>query len=118
MWGGLSLAAIPAAPGGDLRPACVARLRGVGVLTPVVTGRSKIGIFIVKRTGGTRTVLGVKQPKIKVRRARAARHGEAGPQPLRAQAALKPGKYLLTYRLLKGDKVTSVSKSIPLTVKR
>jgi len=31
---------------------------------------------------------------------------------------LKPGKYLLTYRLLRKDRVTTVSNSVPFTVKR
>ena len=50
---------------------CAASLIRPGTITlsPNVSGilgRQTIGIFVVRRTGGTRTVLGVKQPRIKV----------------------------------------------------
>jgi hypothetical protein len=88
------------------------------VLTPVVTGRSKIGIFIVKRSGATRTVLGVKQPRIKVVGKVPLGTAKQGRNRFALKKRLKPGKYLLTYRLLRGDEVTTVSESIPLTVRR
>jgi hypothetical protein len=67
VWGGLSLAKLPAAPAVTCDARCIAGLRDVGVLAPIVTGvGTKIGIFVVRRTGGTHKVLGVKQPTIKV----------------------------------------------------
>jgi hypothetical protein len=125
VWGGLSLSAVPAAPLVTCSVACrtaALHLTLVPTVTASPTGQ-KVGIFVVRRTGGTHTVLGVKQPRIKVvgrvplgatkrGRNRFAWDGKV------AGKRLKPGKYLLTYRLLRGAAVTSVSNSIPFTVTR
>src|SRR4029079_3892975 len=46
IWGGLSLPAIPVTPTVTCDTRCIAALVSAGTLTPLVTGRSKIGIFI------------------------------------------------------------------------
>jgi hypothetical protein len=120
LWGGISLAAIPEAPavsGGKVR---------ANVLLPTVTrpvAGLKIGIFVVRRTGGTKTVLGVEQPRIKVvgrvplGTAKTGRNRFNWDMRVNGKR-LTAGKYLLTYRLLRGEKVTSVSTSVPFTVRR
>ncbi|MDA0174523.1 hypothetical protein OJ998_35820 [Solirubrobacter taibaiensis] len=122
IWGNVSVAPVPAAPAVVCDLAC--RVRQVTTLSPtVVNARSKVGIFVVKRSGGTKTVLGVKQPKIKVIGRVPLGTAKQGKNRFNWNMKvdgkrLKPGKYLLTYRLLRGDKVTSTSASIPFTVKR
>ena len=68
LWGGLSLAVIPESSGVACSPRCEDAIRANRLIPTVTRSTSdlKIGIFIVKRLGGTRTVLGVKQPRIKV----------------------------------------------------
>jgi hypothetical protein len=126
VYGGLSLANIPAAPATSCGSTCVSSLnRGTLTLSPTVTkvisGQS-IGIFVVRRTGGTRTILGVKQPRIKVIGRVPLGKTKKGTNRFRWDLRvngkrLKPGRYLLTYRLLRGGAVTTTSDSIPFRVR-
>ena len=105
--------------------ACIARLRNAIAAPTIIrpAGGVQVGIFVVRRTGGTRTVLGVEQPKISVVGRVPLGKAKRGRNRFRwdgkvAGKRLKPGKYLLTYRLLRDEKVTTLSKSIPFTVRR
>jgi hypothetical protein len=120
LWGNLSLSAITAAPRVVCDAACVNSISN-SVLRPTISDPIpgvRVGIFIVRRTGGTRTVLGVKQPKIKVVGRVPLGKAKRGRNRFTLTKRLKPGKYLVTYRLLRDDRVTTVSKSVPLTIKR
>jgi len=130
VWGGLSLARAPVAPAPVVAcsPSCLATLQrsapGSPIrLTPIVTTsvkRQKIGIFVVRVTG-RRKLLGRSVARIRV----------IGRVPLGATVKgtnrfrwngkvegkrLRRGRYLLTYRALKRDRVISTSSSIRFTV--
>ena len=95
-------------------------------LTPTISLSpigQQVGIFVVRRTGGTHKVLGITEPRIKVigrvppgatRKGRNHLHWNGRVNGKR----LKPGRYLLTFRLLRDGQVTATSKSIPFRVRR
>ncbi len=125
IWGGMSMSAITAAPQVICDAACIARLRNAIAAPTIIrpAGGVQVGIFVVRRTGGTRTMLGVEQPKISVVGRVPLGKAKRGRNRFRwdgkvAGKRLKPGKYLLTYRLLRDEKVTTLSKSVPFTVRR
>ena len=123
VYGGLSLAnaAASTAPGIVCGSGCLAQLNGGTLLRPItlspqVTGKTKIGIFVVRVTG-KRKLLGRSAPRLRV----------VGKVPLGAARKgrnrfrwngkvngrrLKRGTYLLTYRSLKGTRITNTSGSI------
>jgi hypothetical protein len=119
VWGGLSLAVIPAAAAvssGTVRPTSL-----IATITRPVSNL-KLGIFVVRRTGGTKTVLGVKRPRMTVVGRVPLGAVKAGRNTFRWNGRvngkrLRPGQYLVTFRLLQGDAVTSLSDSIPFTVR-
>jgi hypothetical protein len=130
VWGGLSLARSPAAPAPVVAcsPSCIAKLKRATLtnpipLTPAVSTSSKgqtIGIFVARVTG-KRKLLGRSVARIRV----------VGRVPLGATVKganrfrwsgevagkrLRPGRYLLTYRALRRNRVLSTSRSIRFTV--
>jgi WD40-like Beta Propeller Repeat len=130
LWGGVALADQAAAPIIVCPRACVPPalsriLTPLLNLTPTIslspTGQ-KVGIFVVRRTGGTHRVLGVREPRIKVIGRVPLGHTRKGRNHLHWNGRvhgkrLKPGKYLLTFRLLRHGNVTATSKSIPFRVR-
>ena len=121
-WGGLSLAEIESTtvPKITCDASCLQSLStatsGTTILSPTLSSTSLIGIFVV-RVKGTRTVLGRRIPRIRpvgrvplglARKGRARIRWDGRV----AGKRLKPGTYLLTYRALEGDRVTTVSGSI------
>ena len=121
-WGGLSLAEIDSTtvPTITCTTSCLQTLStatsGTKILSPTLSSTSLIGIFVV-RVQGTRTVLGRRIPRIRpvgrvplglARKGRARIRWDGRV----AGKRLKPGTYLLTYRALQGDRVTTVSGSI------
>jgi hypothetical protein len=131
LWGGVALANRAAAPLIVCTTVCSpsslsSSLSPLVNLTPTISLSpigQKVGIFVVRRTGGRHTVLGVREPRIKVigrvplgatRKGRNHLHWHGRVHGKR----LKPGKYLLTFRLLRHGKVTATSKSIPFRVRR
>jgi hypothetical protein len=124
VWGGLSIANAPAstAPAITCDAACRAQIAGASgpqtiPLTPKVTTTTKIGIFVVRVTG-KRKLLGRSAPRLRVvgkvplgtarkgRRNRFRWNGKVNGK------RLKRGTYLLTYRSLKGTRITNTSGSI------
>lgn len=120
VWGGLSLADDPSVgPGLRCDQLCLSRMRTLA-FQPLVTRLTQIGIFVARVTG-TRRLLGRSVPRLRpVGRvplgvARRGRNlfrwdGRVGGRPL------KPGTYLLTYRTLRGKRITNTSNSIRFTV--
>lgn len=126
VWGGLSLADVPAqAPTIVCGTTCQSQLSGATLgtritLTPRVSSSTAIGIFVARITG-RRSLLGRRAPRLRVvgrvplGRARKGRNrlrwnGRVNGRRLRA------GTYLLTYRSLRGRRVTNVSSSIRFRV--
>jgi hypothetical protein len=126
IWGGLSLADGPprSAPQIGCTQACLAQLANSGASTVILTPRlslgSQIGIFVARVTG-KRKLLGRSAPRLRVvgkvplGRAKRGRNrkrwnGKVGGKRLR------PGTYLLTYRSLKGKRITNTSDSIRIRV--
>jgi hypothetical protein len=131
LWGGLSLA--DAGPG-DV-PAvtcatnCLQLLAGSPIqripLAPRVsltTSTQKIGIFVARVTG-RRSLLGRSVPRIRVVGRVPLGRTRKGLNRFRWNGRvegrrLKPGRYVLTYRALRGDRVVNASRSIRFTVAR
>jgi hypothetical protein len=130
LWGGIALANLAAAstivcPTGCTPLSFRATLPSLVTLAPTISLSpigQKVGIFVVRRTGGTHRVLGVREPRIKVigrvplgrtRKGRNHLHWNGRVHGKR----LEPGKYLLTFRLLRHGNVTATSKSIPFRVR-
>ncbi len=127
VWGGLSLADAPPSttPQIGCDAACRARLQGASsggtvILSPSLSLRSAIGIFVV-RVVGKRKLLGRSAPRVRVvgkvplglakkGRNRKRWNGKVNGKRLR------PGTYLLTYRSLKGKRITNTSDSIRFKV--
>ena len=127
VWGGLSLADAPpsTAPQIGCDATCRARLQGASsggtvILSPSLSLRSAIGIFVV-RVVGKRKLLGRSAPRVRVvgkvplglakkGRNRKRWNGKVNGKRLR------PGTYLLTYRSLKGKRITNTSDSIRFKV--
>jgi hypothetical protein len=129
LWGGISLAARAVAPTivcTVCAPLNLKRPIPVLNLTPTISLSPPgqiVGIFVVRRTGGTHTVLGVKEPRIQVIGRVPLGATRKGRNHLRWNGRvngkrLKPGSYLLTFRLLRHNQVTPTSKSIPFRVRR
>jgi hypothetical protein len=136
VWGGLSMAEAapidPPAPATTCSLACLAALRsppGAPVLKPVAlqpvvttpgTQPLKIGIFVARVTG-TRKLLGRTAPKLRVVGRVPLGRVRKGTNRFRwdrrvAGKRLERGTYLLTFRTLKGNRVTSTSNSVRFTV--
>ncbi len=126
-WGGVSLAdvATSTTPLITCDSTCINRIQSTTstpTLSPTVSTTTKVGIFVVRVTG-KRKLLGKTVPRIKVvgrvplgtaRKARRARFG----WDLRVDGRkLRAGTYLLTYRALKGERITALSGSIRIKVK-
>ena len=130
VYGGISIANAPAstAPAITCDAACRARIAGASgpqtiPLTPRVTTTTKIGIFVVRVTG-KRKLLGRSAPRLRVvgkvplgtarkgRRNRFRWNGKVNGK------RLKRGTYLLTYRSLKGARITNTSSSIRFRIAR
>ena len=108
----LAVFAASNANGVSLAPNIVRRISG-----------QTVGIFVVRVTGGTRKVLGRSQPRVRVvgrvplgsvrnGRNRFRWNGRVNGKRLSA------GTYLLTYRALKGSRVTTTSGSIRFKITR
>jgi hypothetical protein len=128
VWGGLSIAegAPSSAPAMICDATCRARLqrpRGpMTILSPTLSINSQIGIFVA-RVVGKRKLLGRTAPRLRVigkvplgaaKRGRIRKRWDGKVNGKR----LRPGTYLLTYRSLRGRKVTNTSDSIRLRVGR
>jgi hypothetical protein len=127
IWGGLSIANGPprSAPVIGCNQTCLAQLQRTSsgstvILRPSLSTRSAIGIFIARVTG-KRKLLGRTVPRVR----------EVGKVPLGLRKKgrnrirwngrvrgkrLRPGTYLLTYRSLRGSRITNTSDSIRLRV--
>jgi hypothetical protein len=131
LWGGIALANLPAAPIVICAPPCGPLSLPRSLTQPINLNPTislsplgqVVGIFVVRRTGGTHKVLGVTEPRIKVigrvplgatREGRNHLHWNGRVNGRR----LKPGRYLMTFRLLRHGQVTATSKSIPFRVRR
>ena len=83
---------------------------------------TKIGIFVVRVTG-KRKLLGRTVPRIMVvgrvplGTARKGRRAHFGWNLRVDGRKLRDGRYLLTYRALKGERITALSNSIRINVK-
>ncbi len=125
VWGGLSIAdgAPSSAPVMTCDTACRAKLQGAGsptILSPRLSIGSQIGIFVA-RVVGKRKLLGRTAPRLRAvgkvplgaaKRGRISKRWNGKVNGKR----LRPGTYLLTYRSLRGKKITNTSDSIRLTV--
>ena len=123
VYGGLSLANAPAitAPTLLCNAACLAHLANANIrqpipLTPRVTGSTKIGIFVVRVTG-KRKLLGRSAPRLRVVGKFPLGTAKKGRNRFRWNGKingkrLNRGTYLLTYRSLKGTRITNTSGSI------
>ena len=85
-------------------------------LTPRVAVRTSIGIFVVRVTG-TRRLLGRRAPRLRVVGRVPLGTAKRGRNRLRWNGRvngkkLRRGTYLLTYRTLKGKRITNTSGSI------
>jgi hypothetical protein len=122
----------PPAPATTCNLSCLEALRvppGVSVLKPVAlqpvvktpgTRPLKIGIFVARVTG-TRKLLGRKVPRLRVAGRVPLGRVRKGTNRFRwdlrvAGKRLERGTYLLTFRTLKGKRVTSTSNSVRFTV--
>ena len=124
VYGGISIANAPAstAPAITCDAACRAQIAGASgpqtiPLTPKVTTTTKIGIFVARVTG-KRKLLGRTAPRLRVlgkvplgtakkgRRNRFRWNGKVNGK------RLGRGTYLLTYRSLKGTRITNTSASV------
>ena len=135
VWGGLSLSDAysvdPPPPTAACNVACLAALRpppGATPLKPVAlkpivktgSGPINIGIFVARVTG-TRRLLGRKVPRLRVIGKVPLGRARKGTNRFRwdrrvAGKRLKRGTYVLTFRTLKGKRVTSTSNSVRFTV--
>jgi len=124
-WGGLSLAEDPdAAPTTTCTTNCLLSLSNSNltstVLSPTLTSPSTIGIFVARVTG-TRRLLGRRVPRLRpvgrvpLGRARRGRNRFRWNGKV-AGKRLRPGTYLLTFRTLRGKRVTNTSNSVRFTV--
>jgi hypothetical protein len=126
VWGSIALAKLAVAPAIVCTVCSPAAIRGPLVnLSPTISLSpigQQVGIFVVRRKGGKHTVLGVKEPRIKAigrvplgatRRGRNHLEWDGRVNGRR----LRPGRYLLTFRLLRHGAVTATSKSIPFRVR-
>jgi hypothetical protein len=129
VWGGLSLADAPPSttPQIGCDATCLARLQGAStggtvILSPSLSLRSAIGIFVV-RVVGKRKLLGRSAPRVRVvgkvplglakkGRNRKRWNGKVNGKRLR------PGTYLLTYRSLKGKRITNTSGSLRFKISK
>jgi hypothetical protein len=127
VWGGLSLADAPpsSTPVIGCGSGCVSQLQratsgSTVILSPTLSTRSLIGIFVA-RVVGKRTLLGRSAPRLRVvgrvplGRAKKGRNRKRWNVRVNGKR-LRPGTYLLTYRSLKGKRVTNTSASIRLRV--
>jgi hypothetical protein len=124
VYGGLSLAEAPASTAVTCTSNCLAAFAASSAnrvtLNPNLLRRvsgQKVGIFVVRVTGGARTVLGRKQPRIRVVGKVPLGPVHNGRNRFRWNGRvngkrLSPGTYLLTYRALKGSRVTTTSGSL------
>jgi hypothetical protein len=128
VWGGLSLADLPRStvPLIGCSAACQAQLQaassGGTILRPTLTVRSQIGIFIARVTG-KRKLLGRTVPRIRevgkvpLGRAKKGRNRFRWNRRVEGKR-LRAGTYLLTYRSLRGKRITNTSDSIRIRVNR
>ena len=125
VWGGLSISdgAPSSAPVITCDAACRARLASVTtppLLTPRLSTPSAIGIFIARVTG-KRKLLGRTVPRVRVvgkvplGRAKKGRNRKRWNGRVNGKR-LRRGTYLLTYRSLKGKRITNTSDSIRIRV--
>ena len=126
VWGGLSVAETTesAAPLITCGQSCVSQLQGAGSqtvpLAPRVSGSTTIGIFVVRVTG-KRKLLGRTVPRVRVVGRVPLGRAKKGGNRFRwngkvAGKRLRRGTYLLTYRSLKGKRITNTSDSIRFKV--
>ena len=123
VFGGMSIATGPPSTGPVVicNSTCLAQLaRGTTgspiTLTPRVAVRTSIGIFVVRVTG-TRRLLGRRAPRLRVVGRVPLGTAKRGRNRLRWNGRvngkkLRRGTYLLTYRTLKGKRITNTSGSI------
>lgn len=127
IWGGLSLADGPprSAPVIGCNQACLAHLQrsesgSTVILAPRLSTGSAIGIFVARVTG-KRKLLGRTAPRLRVvgkvplGRAKKGRNRKRWNGKVNGKR-LRPGTYLLTYRSLKGKRITNTSDSIRIRV--
>jgi hypothetical protein len=123
VWGGLSLAegAPSTAPLISCTQTCLGQLQLANpTLAPRLSIGSQIGIFVA-RVVGKRKLLGRSVPRLRVvgrvplGRARRGRNRFRWNLKVNGKR-LRPGTYLLTYRSLKGKRVTNTSDSIRIRV--
>jgi hypothetical protein len=125
VWGGLSIAegAPSSAPAIVCDAICRARIQRSGsttILSPTLSIGSQIGIFVA-RVVGRRTLLGRSAPRLRVVGRVPLGRAKRGRNRLRWNGRvngkrLRPGTYLITYRSLKGRRVSNTSDSIRVTV--
>jgi hypothetical protein len=125
VWGGLSIAegAPSSAPAITCDATCRARIQRAGsttILSPTLSIGSRIGIFVA-RVVGRRTLLGRSAPRLRVVGRVPLGRAKRGRNRLRWNGKvdgkrLRPGTYLITYRSLKGRRVSNTSDSIRVTV--
>jgi len=125
LWGGISLAAVAdAAPTPTCTQTCLLTLANTNlsntVLRPVLTRATTIGIFVARVTG-THRLLGRRVPRLRpVGRVPLGR-ARRGANRFRwngkvAGKRLRPGTYLLTFRTLRGKRITNTSNSVRFRV--
>jgi hypothetical protein len=127
VWGGLSLANGPPSTGPliECGTLCTSRLQtatsgSTVILAPTLSTGSLIGIFVT-RVVGKRTLLGRSAPRLRVvgkvplGRANKGRNRKRWNGKVKGKR-LRPGTYLLTYRSLKGKRITNTSASIRIRV--
>jgi WD40-like Beta Propeller Repeat len=125
VWGGLSIAegAPSSAPAIVCDAICRARIQRSGsttILSPTLSIGSQIGIFVA-RVVGKRTLLGRTAPRLRVVGRVPLGRAKRGRNRLRWNGRvngkrLRPGTYLITYRSLKGRRVSNTSDSIRVRV--
>jgi len=123
VYGGMSIANGPPSTGPVVicNSTCMAKLAGASTgspirLTPRVGARTSIGIFVVRVTGA-RTLLGRRTPRLRVVGKFPLGTAKRGRNRLRWNGRingkkLRRGTYLLTYRTLRGKRITNTSRSI------
>jgi WD40-like Beta Propeller Repeat len=128
VWGGLSLADLPPSntPQIGCNSTCQAQIQlassGGTILSPTLTTKSQIGIFIARVTG-KRKLLGRTVPRIRevgrvpLGRAKKGRNRFRWNRKVNGKR-LRPGTYLLTYRSLRGKRITNTSNSIRIRVNK
>jgi hypothetical protein len=125
LWGGISLAEVAdAAPTPTCTRNCLLSLTNANltntILRPIVTSPTIIGIFVARVTG-TRRLLGRRVPRLRpvgrVPLGRARRRGNRFRWNGKVEGKrLRRGTYLLTFRTLRGKRITNTSGSIRFKV--